>query len=161
MLQHTVKFTLFTFLSVTVLLAANPSDSRAAEEEKAELDKLPALVQKTAKKLLGNAKVEEIEPAFEDGKHAYEVEFVRGGKSMAVVISQEGKLLRTEDRMSVGDAPEKIQKAVLKQFPKGKISHIKSVEIEGIVHFEVSIQAEEKSHALTLDKDGKILKSAQ
>ena len=129
-----------------------------AEEEKGELKALPPVVQEAASKVVGKAKVEEVENLFEDGKRAYEVEFERNGKEMAVVFSGEGKLIRTEDRMSVGDAPEKIKKAVLKQYPQGKISHIKSVDINGTVHFEVSVQADGHSHAIKLDKDGKELK---
>ena len=147
----------FLFLaSASLICVGSPG---IAGEEKSELDALPPVVQKTARKLVGKAKVEEVENTVENGKRAYEVEFERGGKAMAVVISTEGKLLQTEDRMSVGDTPENIRKALLKQYPHGEITHIKSIDIDGVVHFEVSVQDGGRSHALNLDKDGQVLKS--
>ena len=128
-----------------------------AEEMREGLNTLPPLVQKAARKLVGKSKVEEVENTFENGKRAYEVEFKRGGKEMAVVISEEGKLIQTENRMSVGDAPKKIQNAVLKKFPNGQIAHIKSVEMDGVIHYEVSVQVEGHAHALKLDKEGNVL----
>jgi len=154
---------LFPCFALIVLVAVGltcPCVTGFTEEEKADLDALPAAVQKTARELVGKAKVEEVENTFEAGKRAYEVEFERNGKEMAVVISPEGKLLQTEDRMSVGDTPKNIRNAVLKQFPKGEITHIKSVQIDGVVHFEVSVQEGGHAHDLKLDKDGRLLKPA-
>ena len=147
----------FLFLATAGLICVGSPGF--AGEEKSELDALPPVVQKTARKLVGKAKVEEVENTIENGKRAYEVEFERGGKKMAVVISTEGKLLQTEDRMSVGDTPENIRKALLKQYPHSEITHIKSIDVDGVVHFEVSVQDGGRSHALNLDKDGQVIKS--
>ena len=131
---------------VTAVLGCMAGTGIAGEEE--DSNSLPAAVQKTAREVIGKAPIHEVEPAFANGRHGYEVEFKREGKEMAIVVSPEGKLLQTEERMSVGDAPEKIAKAVLKLFPDGKITHIKSVEIDGVVHFEISVRAGGHSHAI-------------
>ena len=56
-------------------LAFNPLPAWADEE--AELNDLPAAVQKTAHEEIGKSKVEEVEDTFEDGQHATEVEYTR------------------------------------------------------------------------------------
>jgi len=152
---------IFSSLTVLAITGIAFMGASAFAEEETDLKALPPIVQKTARDLVGKAKVEEVEPTFENGQHAYEVEFLRNRKHMAIVIAKDGKLIQTEDRMSVGDAPVKIQKAVLKQFPGGNITHIKSVQIDGVLHFEVSVQVEGQSHAINLDKVGKVIKAVK
>jgi hypothetical protein len=138
-------------------LAFNPGHTRA-EDEEAELNALPAAVQKTAHEQIGTSKVEEVEDTYEEGQHATEVEYRETGKKMAVVIAKDGTLIQKEYRMSPTDAPDAIKKAVAAQFPEGKISHIKEVEQKSGKFFEVSVKAGGKSHQLKLDTAGKALK---
>jgi len=134
-------------------LAMNPGRARADEE--ADLNDLPAAVQKTAHEQIGKSKVEEVEDTYEEGQHATEVEYGENGKKMAVVIAKDGTLIQKEYRMSPTDAPDVIQKAVSALFPDGKISHIKEVERKEGKFFEVSVKAGGKAHLLTLDEKGK------
>ena len=147
------------FLPAAVLLAAlafNPA--RTYADEKAELDSLPAAVQKTAREQVGNAIIEEVEETFEEGQHATEVEYRENGKMFAVVIAKDGTLIQKEDRMSPSEAPDAIQKAISAQFLNGKISHIKEVERKDLKFFEVSVRAGGKAHRLKLDLTGQLLK---
>jgi hypothetical protein len=137
-------------------LALNPVRTWADEE--AELNDLPAAIQKTAHEEIGTSKIEEVEDTFEEGQHATEVEYRENGKKMAVVIAKDGTLIQKEYRMSPEDAPDVIKTAVSAQFPGGKISHIKEVERKDGKFFEVSVKAGEKSHQLKLDEGGKALK---
>lgn len=150
---HSTRF-LLAAAAGALLLAYS---SQADDED--DLAKLSAGAQKTIHEIIGSSKIEEVENTFADGQHATEVEFNRNGKEMAIVISNEGKLIQTEDRMSPEDAPKVIKQAVSKQFPNGKISHIKSVERKGQVVFEVSVSAAGQSHQLRFDQNGKSLKS--
>ena len=129
-------------------------------EEDDDLGKLSAEVQKTVHKVIGSSKIDEVEPTYVDGKYATEVEFHRDGKEMAIVVSPEGKLIQTEERMAQKNMPEVIKSAVLKQFPKAKISRVTSVEKNGEVFFEVTISEGGKSQELKYDKNGKPLESA-
>jgi len=137
-------------------LAINPGRTRADEE--AELNDLPAAVQKTAHEQVGTSKIEEVEDTFEEGQHATEVEYRENGKKMAVVIAKDGTLIQKEYRMSPSDAPDSIKEAVSAQFPDGKISHIKEVEQNDAKFFEVSVKSGSKSHQIKLDEAGKPLK---
>ncbi len=137
-------------LAVITLL---PASVRADEE--ADLDQLPAAVQKTAHEQVGTSKIEEVEATFEEGQHATEVEYLEKGKKMAVVIAKDGTLIQKEHRISPGDTPAAIKTAVMAQFPDGRISHIKEVERKGTKFFEVSVKAGGKSHQLKLDESGK------
>ena len=137
-------------------LALNPCRTRADEE--AELNDLPAAVQKTAHEQVGSSKIEEIEATFEEGRHATEVEYRENGKKMAVVIANDGTLIQKEYRMSPSDAPAAIKQAVAAQFPRGKISHIKEVERKEAKFFEVSVTSGGKSRQVTLDAAGKPIK---
>ena len=127
-------------------------------DEEAELNDLPAAVQKTAHEQIGKSKIEEVEDTFEDGQHATEVEYRENGKKMAVVIAKDGALIQKEYRMSPEDAPDTIKAAVTALFPDGKISHIKEVERKDAKFYEVSVKAGGKSHQLKLDKAGKPVK---
>src|SRR5579862_1027217 len=109
-----MKKAFFPFLLAFAATSLFALPVRAADEA-AELNDLPAAVQKTARDVVGKSKIEEVEDTFEDGKRATEVEFLRGGKKMAVVISPEGSVIQLEHRMSVGDAPKKIKESVLKE----------------------------------------------
>jgi hypothetical protein len=137
-------------------LSLNPGHARADEE--ADLNDLPAAVQKTAHEQVGTSKVEEVEDTFEEGQHATEVEYREDGKKMAVVIAKDGTLIQKEYRMSPSDAPDAIKSAVSAQFPGGTISHIKEVERTNAKFFEVSVKAGGKTHRLTLDESGKPVK---
>ena len=148
-------------LPAAALLAAlsfNPGHARGDDDEAAELSEQPAAVQKTAHEQIGTSKIEEVEPSFEEGQHATEVEYRENGKKMAVVIAKDGTLIQKETRMSPVEAPEVIQKAVSAQFSDGKISHIKEVEQKEVKFFEVSVKSGGKSHQLKLDEAGKPVK---
>jgi hypothetical protein len=136
----------------------HPGAARADED--ADLNDLPAAVQKTAHEQVGTSKIEEVEDTFEEGQHATEVEYRENGKKMAVVIAKDGSLIQKEYRMSPADAPDVIKSAVSAQFPDGAISHIKEVERKDGKFFEVSVKAGGKSHRLTLDEGGKPVKQA-
>jgi hypothetical protein len=138
-------------------LAMNPARTWA-DDEAAELNDLPAAVQKTAHKEIGASKVEEVEDTYEEGQHATEVEYGENGKKMAVVIAADGTLIQKEYRMSPSDAPAVIQKAVAALYPDGTITHIKLVEQTTGKFYEISVKAGGKSHQLKLDKGGKALK---
>ena len=110
-------------LSAAILLVP----SLRADEE-SELKEQPAAVQKTAREQIGASKIEEVESTFEEGQHATEVEYSEGGHKMAVVIAKDGTLIQKEHRLSPGEAPAAIVKAVEARYPGGKISHIKQID---------------------------------
>jgi hypothetical protein len=143
-------------ISAVASLAFNPL--LASGDEEADLNDLPAAVQKTAHEQIGTSKVEEVEDTFEQGQHATEVEYREAGKKMAVVIAKDGTLIQKEYRMSPSDAPEVIKTAIAAQFPRGTISHIKEVERKDVKFFEISVKSAGKTQRLTLDEGGKILK---
>jgi len=143
--------------ALALALAVYPCRSFADEED--ELNEQPAAVQKTAHEQVGASMITEVEPSFEEGQHATEVEYTENGNKMAVVIAKDGTLIQKEHRMSPGDAPEVIKTAVKSQFAGGKITAIKEVERKDSKFFEVSVHAGGKSHQLTLDSGGKPIKA--
>ena len=148
----------FSLLPAAVLLTALslcPGITRADDDEAAELAEQPAAVQKTARNILGESKIEEVEPSYEEGQHATEVEYADHGRKMAIVIAKDGTLIQKEYRMSPADAPAAIVKAVTTQFPEGKISHIKEVDRKDAKFFEVSVRSKGKPYRLKLDAMGK------
>jgi hypothetical protein len=149
--------TILPMAAMLAALAINPGHVRADDDEAAELAEQPAAVQKTAHEQIGTSKIEEVEPSFEQGQHATEVEYRENGKKMAIVIAKDGTLIQKEYRMSPSEAPDVIQKGVSAQFPDGKISHIKEVERKDAKFFEVSVKAGGKSHQIKLDEAGKPL----
>jgi hypothetical protein len=145
--------------TLALTLALTPALSRA--DEAAELDDLPAAVQKTAHAQVGASKIEEVETTYEDGQHATEVEYLQNGKKMAVVIAKDGTLIQTEYRMSPADAPAVIKTAVTAKYPDGVISHIQEVERPSGKFFELSVKTPAKSHQMILDDSGNPVKPPQ
>ncbi len=143
-------------LAAIATLALNPLPARGDEE--ADLNDLPAAVQKTAHEQIGTSKVEEVEDTFEEGQHATEVEYRENGKKMAVVIARDGTLIQKEYRMSPSDAPDVIKTAVTAQIPGATISHIKEIERKDAKFFEISVKAGGKTRRLMLDEAGKPVK---
>jgi hypothetical protein len=139
---------------VAILAALTFHPQPALADEDAELNDQPAALQKTAREQIGAAKIEEVEPTYEEGQHATEVEYRENGKKMAIVIAPDGTLIQKEYRMAPGDAPEVIKSAVAAHFPGGRISHLKEVERGGGKFYEVSVKADGKSHQLQLDETG-------
>jgi hypothetical protein len=151
------RFTNLSLAAIAVAsLAIDPARTRADEE--ADLNDLPAAVQKTAHDQIGASSVEEVEPTFAAGQHATEVEYRENGKKMAVVIAKDGTLIQKEYRMSPADAPDVIKAAVTAQYTGATISHIKEVERKDVKFYEVSAKAGGKSHQLKLDETGKPVK---
>ena len=139
-------------LSATLLLAPH-----LRADEDSELKEQPAAVQKTAREQIGTAKIEEVEATFEEGQHATEVEYSESGHKMAVVIAKDGTLIQKEHRLSPGEAPAAIVKAVEAQYPGGRISHIKQIDQGGKSFFEVAVKTGGKHPRLKLSLDGKPL----
>lgn len=139
-------------LSATLLLVP-----RLRADEESELKEQPAAVQKTAHAQIGSSKIEEVESTFEGGQHATEVEYNEGGHKMAVVIAKDGTLIQKEHRLSPGEAPAAIIKAVEAQYPGGKISHIKQIDQGSKSFFEVAVKAGNKHPRLKLSMEGKPL----
>jgi hypothetical protein len=143
--------------AILASLAFHPTIVRADDEE-AELKEQPAAVQKTAHAEIGSAEITEVEPAFENGQHATEVEYTENGNKMAIDIAKDGTLIQKEHRMSPAQAPDVIKKAVAALYPTGKITFIKQVERKDATFFEVSVRGAGKAHLLNLDPNGKPLK---
>lgn len=142
-------------------LAVMPVRPTSAEEENASLASLPEVVRKTAEPLLKGAVIEEVEPTFEDGAKAFEVEYKKGDVEMAIVLSPEGKLILTEERLSLGQTPEKIAAAVAREHVGSKITAIKKIEkVEPKAeYYKVSVKTEAgKVEKLNLNSDGSKLK---
>lgn len=134
-----------------------PATTRADDDEAAELKQQPEAVQHTAHREIGAAEITEVEPTFEEGMHATEVEYTENGKKMAVVIAPDGALIQKEHRMSPADAPAAISKAVAAQFPGGVISHIKEIERHGRRFFELSVKSGGKAHRVKMDAGGRVI----
>jgi hypothetical protein len=130
----------------------------ARADEAAELNDLPAAVQKTARAQVGTAEVNEVEPTYEDGQHATEIEYRVNGKQMAAVIAKDGTLIQTEYRMSPKDAPAVITAAVSKKYPEGTITHVQEVARADGKFYEISVKSGGKSHRFDLDEGGKPVK---
>jgi hypothetical protein len=145
---------LLPMAALAATLALYPGRARADDEE-AELKEQPEAVQKTAHKEVGKLKIVEVEPSYEEGQHATEVEYMDGSQKMAIVIAKDGRLIQKEYRMSPADAPKAIVKGVTAVYSGGKITSIKKVERKGETFYEVEVKSGEKSHELKLDKAGK------
>jgi len=78
-----------------------------AEEKSLSLKDLPRAVRASVKKRAAGGKITEIEKDIVDGIVRYEVEVVRGGKVVDILISTEGKYLGIEDEEEAEEDQDK------------------------------------------------------
>jgi uncharacterized membrane protein YkoI len=95
------------------------------------------------------------------GKAAYEIEFNDQGMSREANYAADGKLLGTEEEVTLDALPASIAEAVKKAHPQATIKEAeKKYKPDGTLHcYEVEINDGKKSLEIHLDESGKILKT--
>ena len=93
-----------------------------------------------------------------EGKEEFEAEFKDNGKSISVVINDEGKLLETETVIEIKELPAAVGPFVAKNYKDYKITEAaKIIDDKGVLTYEAQISKNKEKKDLMFDKDGNII----
>ncbi|MBN1518400.1 PepSY-like domain-containing protein [Candidatus Sumerlaeota bacterium] len=144
--------------SLAFVVVAMFSLSARAAETKAKgpsLDQLPAAVQETVKKNLGEGEIVAIKQEMEDGQLQYEVEMTVEGKMVELSMDAQGNVVESETEVDLEDAPAEVQEAVKKSAGEARIVRVmKEVKGEAIC-YAAKIKQGEKTTEFKYDAKGK------
>lgn len=94
-----------------------------------------------------------------ESKNEFEAEFKESGKSVSVVINNDGKLLETETVINIKELPKGVESFITKNYKEYKITEAaKNVDDKGNLTFEAEISKGNEKKDLTFNKNGTIIK---
>ncbi len=154
-MRSLLRFSLAAFL-VTIL--AIPA--RAASHD-LPLDQVPAAVMKAVKVKFPTATVEEATKEEEDGVTIFELTIEVGEDDIVVSLKEDGTILEIEKEIEVKDLPPAITAAIKAKYSKADIESAEEATKGDVVTYEVTIETDETTRNLVLDKAGKILEDEE
>jgi hypothetical protein len=124
---------------IVATLACAAAAVWAQETEVAKKD-VPPPVLAAFNKEYPNAKVLEWEKEIHSGKQYYEAETVDGKVARNVMYTPDGRLVLTEEKITVNEVPAAVTDSVRKQFPKALITGAKKYAGDGGVEYALDLK---------------------
>ncbi len=149
--------------AVLFALLAAPALAPAAEDEKLKFDDLPKAVKETVKEKFPEAKYRGIsKEKNEEGESVFEIEMTIAGKSVDIIIDDDGDIEAVEKEIEVEDLPRAVIKAAKAKFADAKIEKVEEVSDEDdMVVYEISFSSKgKKSFEVVMSPNGKIMEKA-
>jgi uncharacterized membrane protein YkoI len=128
-------------------------------DEEVFLSELPAVVQQTIKKQVGNGTLSEIDKSVEDGETSYDVEMTSGGITRSFTSGTQGELFDVE--MFLSELPAALQTAIRKQAGTDKLGEIDKCFDEDGVSYDVEVIGDTGSRTLSFEPDGEIFSTEE
>lgn len=147
------------FTIALALTAALPVLAAEKKEETIKLKEAPAAVQEAIKKAADGAKVKQVEKVTDGDKVIFEAVIVKGGKSIEVEFTPEGKIILMEEEVKLADCPALVQATIKEQVGKGKINLIEKVIKDGVTYYEAEITKDGKDLEVFIALDGKVMET--
>lgn len=138
--------------------------SQAKTEEKdpvLKLSQVPQKVQQAIQAYATPAEIKQITKGNVDGKTAYEFAIEKNGRKSEVAITPDGKLLTTEEEMTLQEVPEAARKAMYARAAGGKIVSVEKALEGGATTYGAVIEKNGKQSEFTFAADGKLVGSAE
>jgi len=155
------KLTQITKL-LAVALTLTSATALKADEKEVKFSDLPANIQTAANAILKGAKVSEVEIEKEKGKVEYEIEFDKNKHEVSIKLDANGKLLETETKIELEEAPKAVQATITKLMGlKGVLEELEKVVVGTVTTYEVEFEIDEKETELLIDSKGKVLKKEE
>jgi len=110
-----------------------------ASEKKVKMKDLPPPVRKTVEELGKTSTIVGLAKEVEDGKTVYEAETKVNGKTRDLTIDSEGKIVTTEDEVTIDSIPAPARTAIEKAAAGGKITLVEKVTKGNEVKYEAAI----------------------
>jgi hypothetical protein len=130
----------------------------ADEDASAEFAKAPPAVQATAKKALGDKKLEEFDKEEVGGKVMYEAGWKENDVDHDVLISESGQIIQTEVDVEQDKLPAAVTDAVKKAHADGKIGEAaQATTPDGKQYFSLDVKVGDDTHVMNINADGKVI----
>jgi len=128
-----------------------------------ELADLPSAVQKTVKRELGSAYIDEIERDTDDGKVVYEVEAeTADGREIELEVAEDGTLLEKKEEVRLADVPAAVRATIERELGGVSPEKIERETEEGTVRYEVDAErADGRDIDLEVAEDGTLLEKGE
>lgn len=97
------------------------------DEERLTLDQVPATVKATILREAAGGEIEGIELETEGGKTFYEAEYVRGGRTVEIMVTPDGKLLAEGDEEKESKAEEQEREVTEAEVPAPALAALKKL----------------------------------
>jgi hypothetical protein len=120
------------FGSVAIVTSLLFVAAARSDEEKVNLDKVPAPALEAVKKRFPGAEIKGASKEVEDGKTLYEITLKDKGLQVEVTATPEGKLVTIEREIAMKNIPEAVRKTFDVTKPNAKVELIEEViKVEG------------------------------
>ena len=130
-----------------------------ASEKKIKVKDLPPPVRKTVHELAKTSTLVGLSREVEGGKTSYEAETKVNGKSRDVSIAEDGRIISTEDVVSLNSIPAPARAAIEKEAAGGKITVVEKVTTGPDVKYEASIMPKSgNKKEIAFTADGSLVK---
>ncbi len=151
----------YIIAGVTALAVATGITIRSyAADEPVSLSQVPTAVQVTIKAQVADGKVGKIVKGVEDGKTVYEAIITKGSTEAEITIDPDGKLLGSEEKMSLKDVPAAVRETIQAQAGTSQIKTIeKAIEGEKVA-YEAILVKDGKDVEIVVAPDGKLQTNA-
>jgi uncharacterized protein YxeA len=138
--------------------------AQAKPEEKdpvLKMSQVPQKVQQAIQQYAAAAEIKQITKGDVDGKAAYEFAIEKNGRKSEVAITPDGKVLTTEEQVTLQDIPEGARKAINAQAGGGKVVSTERVFENGKTAYGAVIEKNNKQSEYSFAADGKIASSEE
>ena len=124
-----------------------------------ELADLPSAVQKTVKRELGSAYIDEIKRDTEDGKVVYDIEAeATDGREIELKVAEDGRLLEKGEEVRLAEVPAAVGATIERELGSVKPDKIKRQTEDGAIRYEVDAEtADGREIDLEVAEDGTLL----
>ena len=100
-----------------------------------------------------NACIKEVEK----GKISYEIDSKAGANRLTVRYQADGKLIRAEETIAIGDVPEPVKQAAQK-ISRRRDHLVQKVMVDATVTYELNVKHRNKAVDVAFDANGKEVK---
>ena len=151
-------------LIATVMFAATISvtPSRADNEEKVPLDKLPKAVSEAVQKRFPKLELKEASKEKDGNKVLFEVSLKKDGKNIDVTVTEAGTITLIEQEIEFKDMPQAVKKTFEEKYPNAKYEIVETVTKvadgkESLEYYEAKlVAADKKKWEVEVLPDGKL-----
>jgi hypothetical protein len=144
------------FTVFALIIACGYSMAIAAEEEINKKD-VPAAVITAFEKAYPKAAIKGVEKSEKDGQALYEIGSMNGTSEIEAGYSADGILIQVTEDISVKALPAAVKKAIVAEYPKGKMKDVEKITRGAVVEYEVDVAVGKDKSKLILDEAGKII----
>ncbi|MGC8840430.1 MAG: hypothetical protein ACP5QZ_03115 [Candidatus Sumerlaeaceae bacterium] len=134
--------------------AAKEAKADEADEKEISLDEAPAAVRAAIQKEIGaEGKLTKLVKEMDEGKEAYEADFMKQGIECSVKVAPDGSVVEIEKKVSVDSLPAAVKSALKKEIGDAKVKEALAVTLHT---YEFEIEKDGKTQEVKVDPLGNV-----